>query len=66
MLIEASAPLENAGRSSVNGVNETVPALAAALTDFHTPPPAVPTNTVFPVSSEGSAAMLVTLPVTLP
>ncbi len=32
----------NTGSVSVSGVNATLPAVPAALVDFHTPPPVVP------------------------
>src|SRR5206468_3643998 len=44
----------------------TVPTGPTALVDFQTPPPVVPTYTVFPVASAGSTATAVTRPLTFP
>jgi hypothetical protein len=56
----------NTGSVSVSGANATLAAAPAAFADFQTPPPVVPTYTVFPVGSAGSIATAVTRPVTSP
>src|SRR5438105_5032630 len=56
----------NTGSTSVSGPNVTLPAAPAAFVDFQTPPPVVPTYTVFPVASAGSNATEVTRPLTNP
>jgi hypothetical protein len=61
-----AAPPLNTPRSSVNGTKLTAVTGPAAFTDFHTPPPVVPTYTVLPVASAGSIATAVTRPLTFP
>ena len=62
---EPAFPL-NTGSVSVSGVNTTAAAAPAALVDFHTPPPVVPTYSVLPLASAGSTASAVTRPVKFP
>jgi hypothetical protein len=54
------------GSVSVRGLKITLDERPAALVDFHTPPPVVPTYTVLPVASVGSIAIALTRPVTSP
>jgi hypothetical protein len=62
MLSDVRDADENTLRSSVRGINAA--AFPAAPVDFQIPPPAVPTFSVLPALSDGSAARLVTRPVT--
>jgi hypothetical protein len=67
MLSEPAPEIVIAGTPSVMGTKLTCDAGPAAFVDFHTPPPVVPTYTVFPPGSEPvSMAILVTRPVTGP
>src|SRR5271156_4660963 len=65
-IADAPAFVLKTGNVSVRGLKVTLDDGPAALVDFHTPPPVVPTYTVLPLVSFGSIAIALTRPVTAP